>query len=117
VIYGMTKGYRHHPQLQRFQAQSAPRSAINAYLREVVAEADARGYSFDRSKLDPVRGRIGLVATRGQVEYEWEHLMRKLATRNPDVHARWKRVAVPEVHPLFTLVDGPMEDWERPKGA
>ena len=44
VIYGMTKGYRHHPQLQRFQAQSGPRSAINAYLREVVVEADARGY-------------------------------------------------------------------------
>jgi hypothetical protein len=32
VLRGETKGYRHHPQLQRFQQQAAPRSAINGFL-------------------------------------------------------------------------------------
>ena len=36
VLRGETRGYRHHPQLQRFQAQAAPRSAINAYLTSVL---------------------------------------------------------------------------------
>jgi len=28
VLRGLTRGYRHHPQLLRFQAHAAPRSAI-----------------------------------------------------------------------------------------
>jgi hypothetical protein len=32
VLRGQTRGYRHHPQLDRFRAHDAPRSAINAYL-------------------------------------------------------------------------------------
>ncbi len=61
VLRGRTKGYRHHPQLQRFRAHASPRSAINAYLAEVHAEAARRGYSFDRSKIGPVR-RIARIA-------------------------------------------------------
>ena len=34
VLRGQTHGYRHHPQLDRFRAHDAPRSAINAYLAE-----------------------------------------------------------------------------------
>lgn len=51
VLRGETRGYRHHPQLQRFQAHATPRMAINAYLMAVHAEATARGYNFDRSAL------------------------------------------------------------------
>ena len=32
VLRGNTRGYRHHPQLDRFRASAAPLSAINAYL-------------------------------------------------------------------------------------
>jgi hypothetical protein len=113
VLRGRTRGYRHHPQLQRFQAQAAPRSAINAYLGGVLSEADARGYAFDRRKLSPVRGRIVIRATDGQLAHEWAHLMRKLKARNPRLYRQWKTEARPEPHPLFRVVRGDIEEWER----
>src|SRR6476661_4584624 len=75
VLRGATRGYRHHPQLERFQAHASPRYAINAYLRGVYDEAASRGYVFDRTKVGPVRSTERIAVTRGQVEYEWEHLL------------------------------------------
>src|SRR5262245_19449975 len=95
VLRGLTKGYRHHPQLQRFQSHAMPRQAISAYLAVVHAEATARGYSFDRSKVGPGRAVTPLVVTQGQLEYEWRHLRRKLAVRNPAVHRKWRGLRTP----------------------
>lgn len=113
VLRGRTRGYRHHPQLARFRAAPAPLSAINRYLAAVHAEARARGYAFDRGKLGPVRHRGALTVTRGQVAYEWQHLLDKLARRDPVRHRRWRGTAAPELHPLFRAVAGPVEAWER----
>jgi len=113
VLRGETRGYRHHPQLLRFQAHPAPRSAINAYLNVVHAEATARGYVFDRAKAGPRRGVACIEVTDGQVAYEWEHLMAKLQSRSPGVFDRWREAIRPELHPLFSLRRGPVEDWER----
>ncbi|MHB8406081.1 MAG: pyrimidine dimer DNA glycosylase/endonuclease V [Gammaproteobacteria bacterium] len=70
VLRGETTGYRHHSQLERFRSQSAPRSAINACLAAVYAEAESRGYSFDAGKVGPVRTRTRITATSGQFDYE-----------------------------------------------
>jgi hypothetical protein len=113
VLRGATKGYRHHPQLQRFRAYRSPRTAINFYLRMVANEAEQRGYAFDRRKIGPARKGVVLSATRGQLEYEWRHLLRKLQMRSPDLYARWRREASPESHPLFDIVQGAVESWER----
>jgi hypothetical protein len=113
VLRGVTRGYRRHPQLTRFRAQGAPRSAINAYLAAVWQEADARGYAFDRRKLGPVRSSPSLRATSGQLEYEWARLLGKLRSRSPVWHRRWCDVTVPAPHPAFTIVPGPIEPWER----
>jgi hypothetical protein len=113
VLRGETRGYRHHPQLQRFQKHEDPRAAVNAYLVAVHVEASTRGYTFDPAKLDPEADVARIVVTSGQVDHEWRHLLAKLATRNPDVHRRWSAVRFPDPHPLFTLVDGPVELWER----
>src|SRR5678815_1718275 len=51
VLRGETSGYKHHPQLDRFKTHAQPRSAINSYLAGVYAEALARGYSFDATKI------------------------------------------------------------------
>lgn len=117
VLRGKTRGYRHHPQLLRFRSHAAPGSAINAYLGAVHAEAASRGYAFDAGKLGPVRSRIRIESTRGQLDYEWQHLMRKLRTRNPSLHRKWRSVAAPEPHPLFRIRGGAMEPWERRQGA
>jgi hypothetical protein len=113
VLRGETRGYRHHPQLQRFQAHPDPRTAINAYLRAVHGEAAARGYAFDTGKLEPASDVPRILATRGQLHHEWQHLMTKLAARNPEVYERWRSLADAEAHPLFALVDGVVEPWER----
>jgi pyrimidine dimer DNA glycosylase len=113
VLRAKTRGYRHHPQLQRFRAHTRPRSAINAYLVAIHAEARARGYTFDRSKIGPVRSVHLIAATRGQVAHEWRHLMLKLSVRSPDLHRQWRHVRVPQCHPLFRSVRGPAEHWER----
>jgi hypothetical protein len=113
VLRGQTKGYRHHPQLDRFKAQRVPRSAINAYLSAVHSESKRRGYSFDASKVGPVRMRSHIRATSGQLAHEWRHLLRKLRSRSPSNFRRWRKLASPEPHPLFRIVRGPVAQWER----
>jgi hypothetical protein len=116
VLKGQTKGYRHHPQLTRFRAHRAPIAAINAYLRMVLIEAEARGYAFDRKKIGPLRREIKLRATRGQLAFERQHLLRKLRARNPQLYRRQRRTTVFEPHPLFRVVSGAVEGWERSSG-
>jgi len=113
VLRGLTRGYRHPPQLLRFQSHAAPRSAINAYLQGVWREAGARGYAFDRTKAGPLRATAHIASTTGQLAYEWEHLMRKLRARNPALYRRWRGEGSPQAHPLFVVRRGAIEPWER----
>ena len=113
VLRGRTRGYRHHPQLERFREHAAPCSAINAYLRAVHDESIRRGYRFDRAKVGPVRNRVTIAATSGQLEYEWRHLLAKLRSRSLEDYRRWKGVDAPEAHPLFTIAAGARATWER----
>ena len=112
VLRGRTRGYRHHPQLERFWRHPATRSAINAYLAVVYAEACARGYEFNRAKVGPVREVPRVTATTGQLDYEWRHLARKLRKRSPGL-LRGLGTGRPEAHPLFRVVAGPVQSWER----
>ena len=112
VIRGLTRGYRHHPQLDRFREQPAPRSAINAYLRAVHAESVVRGYRFDRAKVGRVGTSVTITATTGQLEYEWMHLLAKLRARSPVDYRKLRGLARPEPHPLFAVVEGPVAPWE-----
>lgn len=112
VLRGHTKGYRRHPQLTRFRASAAPRSAINRYLALVHAEALSRGYAFDRSKLGPVVTKQHILVTDGQLQYEWRWLLGKLKLRSPSVYRQHLEVSFPAVHPLFRVVSGPIADWE-----
>ena len=117
VLQGQTRGYRRHPQLKRFREHPSPRLAINAYLAAVHAEATLRGYSFDRSKVGPVRSVHSMSVTAGQISYEWQHLLKKLSKRNPDLHRQWSTVSSPECHPLFKAKPGPIEPWECRRGV
>jgi hypothetical protein len=112
VLRGKTKGYRHHPQLIRFQAHAKPVAAVAAFLKAVYEEATRRGYEFDGSKIGPCRIMIKLKETDGQLLYEWQHLRRKLKHRAPEVLASHKEISVPEAHPIFRLVTGGVREWE-----
>ncbi|MDH5785928.1 MAG: pyrimidine dimer DNA glycosylase/endonuclease V [Chromatiales bacterium] len=112
VLLGETKGYRNHPQLERFRTAGNPVGAVASYLREVVAEAQRRGYNFDASKIVNRRYRGRITVTTGQVAYERAHLRCKLVQRAPQwlplLQDEWEL----ELHPVFKLVDGLVEPWE-----
>jgi hypothetical protein len=113
VLRGETRGYLHHPQLERFREHASPCSAINAYLAAVHDEATARGYHFDQTKVGPVGTIPTIPVTSGQLAYEWCHLQNKLAVRSPAVHAQWSEVTTPACHPLFRCEPGRVASWER----
>lgn len=113
VLAGRTKGYTRHPQLERFRTQPDPLASVGAYLSGIADEADARGYRFDRTRiLAPASPVSRIPVTEGQLALEWMHLGAKLDQRSPTDAVRW-RAASPTAHPLFTVVPGPMESWER----
>ena len=113
VLRGETRGYRHHPQLTRFRSHPQPVGALNRYLDAVYAEARRRGYRFDRSKLGRVRPGPPIAESRGQLAFEWAHLLGKLRVRHPMRFEELSTVLRPESHPIFQIVPGPIGTWER----
>jgi hypothetical protein len=120
VLAGRTKGYVHHPQLERFRMGPPSTGYIADYLRAVSAEAVARGYRFDAAKIDAAgshatRATTPLRVTRGQLDFEWSHLRYKLESRDPELLKRLTRsVRMVEPHPLFQVRPGGIAAWERP---
>ncbi|MBE0636454.1 DNA lyase [Candidatus Bipolaricaulota bacterium] len=114
VLEGRTQGYRNHPQLVRFRGHKQPATVLCEYLRGVLAESQTRGYRFDGTKL-PTRPHAvePIEETRGQLEYEWRHLMAKLSVRDPERHCRLAGIESPEPNPLFTIVPGGVREWEK----
>ena len=113
VICGRTKGYQHHPQLIRFRNCGAPSGAIAEYLRGLHVEATSRDFRFDAKKIGHAHYDGKISVTRGQVEYEWAHLQKKLVNRDRDVFERNQLVKRVAVHPLFKSVSGSVEEWEK----
>ena len=113
VIKGETKGYKHHPQLKRFLTLERPLEALECYLSRVLDEARARNYHFDESKITYHRcTKAHLDVTDGQLAFEWEHLLGKLARRDPE-RLQAMEGQSPTPHECFKVVEGPIADWER----
>lgn len=113
VLRGKTRGYVHHPQLERFRRHAAPLAAMAHYLDAVYGEARARGFEFDHRKLGSRRQRTVITVSRGQLLYEWTHLLAKLRRRSPSLWRQWVEVPMPDAHPLFRIRPGPVASWER----
>lgn len=112
VLLGNTQGYKHHPQLIRFKNTNNPVGAIAGYLRCIADEANQRGYHFNKSKIVKKYSRHKLPVTNGQLAYEMKHLSQKLGKRDPGLLKQLKKVTRIKAHPLFTIITGPVEDWE-----
>jgi len=112
VLEWKTKGYKNHPQLDRFKALPNPVNAINAYLAEIYHEAERRGYAFNRDKIQWDFTQESITVTDGQVSYESRHLLWKLVTRDPERHTKLKNKKSLSVHPIFQITVGEIESWE-----
>ena len=108
VLLGETRGYRRHPQLTRFKEVRDPVAAIGKYLINIWAEATLRGYNFDRSKIMRIEDKDFYISvTTGQLEFELEHLYRKLGK------VRQPQQTVIRTNNVFLTFIGPKESWER----
>lgn len=132
VLRGLTRGYTNHPQLIRFRAHPQPLEAVAAYLSGLADEADARGYSFNRALIgagedsadkeeNPYASVALIPVPLGQLEYELAFLQHKVAGRDPEwEHQLRERLAARGelaacAHPLFEVVPGAIEPWEKTK--
>jgi hypothetical protein len=108
VLQGKTKGYRNHPQLNRFRDNF---NSLVKYLHSIVDEAERRGYKFNRDKLPSISCYSKIRVSKGQIYFEWNHLSKKLSIRSPEQLLKNTRV---EVNPLFTVdMDiNELESWE-----
>ncbi|WP_300597034.1 pyrimidine dimer DNA glycosylase/endonuclease V [Niabella sp.] len=112
VLEGRTTGYKNHPQLNRFKNLKSPVEAINAYLTTIYEEASGRGYRFDQTKIGPVSSRVRIRVQEGQLNYEFQHLLKKLKIRDPEKFKQLQHQSDIEVNRLFDVVPGAIEDWE-----
>lgn len=113
VLEGKTRGYRNHPQLNRFKSAEKPLNAINYYLKFVWLEGEKRNYHFDKNKITETEDLEKITVTAGQLEFEKNHLLMKLKMRDVKRYNSLKDLDNFELHPLFTLIDGDIETWEK----
>ena len=113
VLAGKTVGYTRHPQLARFRVLDDPLAGIGSYLRGLADEAGRRGYRFDITRIVRSDRALTLTVTRGQLDVEASHLLAKLKERSPERAAGFPKPADLLPHPLFTVIPGPVADWER----
>ena len=87
-------------------------SSVRAELDAAAALLEASGATVQIAIADGAR-KIGrarcsatIVVTRGQLMHEWDHLLAKLAVRDPALRDRLEGVTRPHPHPLFRVVAG-----------
>ncbi|MCU4175918.1 pyrimidine dimer DNA glycosylase/endonuclease V [Carboxylicivirga sp. N1Y90] len=113
VLEGKTKGYKNHPQLDRFKATLKPINSINYYLQKVWDEANTRGYNFDRTKFVEIEAVEFIDVTNGQMDFEIQHLLLKLKKRDIQKYSTYINNDHFDVHPLFKIIAGGIEEWEK----
>ncbi len=112
VLLGKTKGYTNHSQLMRFKMFEKPEVIIATYLQTILDEALKRGYKFDKSKIMSKVTQEKIPVTAGQIDYEFQHLLKKLQKRDMELYEQFKTLEDIEVNPLFFKIEGEVESWE-----
>lgn len=114
VLAGKTKGYKNHPQLERFKKQKNSLDYINLYLQGIYEEALSRGYKFEKTKIGLLKKDLEKIkVSTGQIQYEFEHLLKKLELRDKKRFLELKKILELEVHSLFKVEVGEVATWEK----
>jgi len=115
VLLGQTVGYKNHPQLIRFKNTKDPILYIGTYLYYVYVEGESRGYNFDKNKIIKYDLTVRMPVTKGQIQYEFQHLLEKLRVRDSSKYEEVKDEIIIETNPIFYVTDGDVEKWEKIK--
>ena len=113
VLLGQTKGYTKHPQLVRFKESGNSLLAINCYLKFIYQESLRRGYHFNSTKFNVADDGIMLDVTTDQLQYEFQHLLKKLKTRDSNCYELLLGCRNIQPHPMFKVKEGGVESWEK----
>ena len=113
VLEGRSKGYNNHPQLDRFKNTDKPVDSINQYLSIVYQDAVKRGYHFNKDKINWNFKPTKITVTTSQLKYEVSHLLKKLKIRDIQTYNKLKGYKKFDVHPMFKVVEGDIENWEK----
>lgn len=114
VLFNRTKGYKKHPQLERFRQHSNALEAIGFYLYEIYKESRIRGYNFKKDKIARINKNIKPVkVSQGQISFEVKHLASKLKKRDRESFSRISKIKRIKLHPLFVSAKGGRESWEK----
>ncbi|HPL01539.1 MAG TPA: pyrimidine dimer DNA glycosylase/endonuclease V [bacterium] len=115
VLEGKTKGYKKHPQLERFSNYPNKIKAIDSYLFHVYKEAFARNYSFDLSKIQDFEEDIKIPISFGQIRYEFSHLQKKLKDRDRKKYLHNQSMSENLANEIFTINKDILspESWEK----
>ena len=113
VLIGKTKGYKNHPQLDRFKNSKKPLDSINKYLETIYREAKNRDYNFDLNKFKKIKLYKKIEISNKQLQYEFEHLFKKVEKRAPKESKKIEKDI--EANPMFKIVNGEIEKWEKTK--
>jgi hypothetical protein len=117
VLENKTKGYKNHPQLNRFKKQPLPLDEINNYLSHIHQEAERRGYKFDCKKLSPInvefinQKKIGV--SLAQIDFEWKHLLNKVKVRDINWFNLIKDKQPYPIDDFEVYKSDQLEEWER----
>lgn len=87
--------------------------SINQYLTSVYKNSLERGYHFNKNKVNPNFIPTKLTVTDKQIKFEMEHLLTKMETRDPERFHKLSRKVKIDAHPLFRIIDGEIEPWEK----
>jgi hypothetical protein len=118
VLQSKTKGWKNHPQLERFKNTINAMAAIGYYLLKIFEESQQRTYHYNYSKIVMPANTIPKIPiTTGQLDYEYELLKARVKHRSPTkyhelIHLH-RSDPHPEPHPLFVMVKGEVETWEK----
>ena len=115
VLAGKTKGYKNHPQLERFKKHPQPLCAISRYCWFIYQESRRRHYRFNKKKIfSCFSKKIKKIPIHcGQLVFEFRNLLKKTKKRSPAHHAKLLVVRRIQVHPLFMTREGERECWEK----
>ncbi|MEI6832085.1 MAG: pyrimidine dimer DNA glycosylase/endonuclease V [Candidatus Omnitrophota bacterium] len=114
VLFNRTKGYKKHPQLERFKQHSSPIGAIGFYLYGIYKESRRRGYSFKKDKISRINKNIKPIkVSQGQISFEIKHLASKLKKRDKESFNIIFKIKKIKLHPLFISTKGSRESWEK----
>jgi hypothetical protein len=114
VLAGETRGWKKHPQLNRFKEQSDPGAAVGFYLLKIWEEASSRGYRYNLLKIRrcPVSVKT-IPITKGQLAYEFRLLLDRTRLRTPKWYDHIRILkGDPLPHPIFHVVEGDVGNWE-----